>query len=72
MTRDYIPVCIGNVTNYAVLEEYAVKRAKFNIFMIVLYCILFCIIAYHWLHLMLSPALRQYTDKYTWILLALF
>jgi hypothetical protein len=70
--RDYVPACLGPVPDYSQLEIYAIKRAKFNVLMIILYCLLTIAIFIHWVQLGRSPSMRQATDRYTYIMLALF
>ena len=54
------------------MASYAVKRAKFNVFMLVLELILTTVILLYTIKLVLSPAQRKSTDPYTFIMLALF
>lgn len=73
MTRNYIPDCISlEADQRDALQAYGVARAKFNIFMLILYVIFFCVLVVHYISIALSPAKRKSMDWYTWVGLGLF
>jgi hypothetical protein len=75
-SRNYIPDCISasisNAQEEQAYQEYGLQRAKFNIFMITLYCIFFVVLSVHWMHIFRSPSQRKSMDWYSHTGLLLF